>query len=180
MTPRTAAIVIATVLGGGLAVASAQGQRPTPSQDIMPALLTEVRGLRAAMEAMASAGARVQLALGRVQLQEQRLNTSIRRLEEVRGRLNQMQRDAARHQNEIESLEARVKAAYNSSGQERLEAPLLEKVLQDRQRRSARFAADLQQLTMDEAALANDVAGEQTRWTEFNQRLEELERSLGR
>ena len=44
----------------------------------MPALLTEVRGLRVAMEQMTSAGARVQLALGRLQLQESRLNSGKR------------------------------------------------------------------------------------------------------
>src|SRR3972149_2796185 len=43
---------------------AAQGPRPQDS-DVLPALLTEVRGLRAAIEQMASAGPRVQLALGR-------------------------------------------------------------------------------------------------------------------
>src|SRR5215213_8736359 len=52
-------------------------------EDVLPALLVEVRGLRAAMEQMAAAGPRVQLALGRVQLQEQRINTLIRRLDEA-------------------------------------------------------------------------------------------------
>ena len=39
----------------------------------MPALLQEVRGLRAAIEQMTASASRVQLALGRLQLQEQRL-----------------------------------------------------------------------------------------------------------
>ena len=52
------------------------------------ALLTEVRGLRHAMEQMAAAGPRVQLALGRLQLQEQRVNTLVRRLETVRDALS--------------------------------------------------------------------------------------------
>jgi hypothetical protein len=179
MAPRTGVLVFAIVFAGGFAAAAAQGQRQPPTQDILPALLAEVRGLRAAMETMASAGARVQLALGRVQLQEQRLNTSIRRLEEARGRLSKAQREAAQHQAENEGLEARIKEAQGSSGQERLEAPLLEKMLQARQRDSASLAAELQQLIADEAALASEVAAEQARWTGFNQRLEELERSLG-
>src|SRR3954464_2680114 len=63
---------------------SAPRQTTTQQEDVLPALLVEVRGLRAAMEQMASAGPRVQLALGRVQLQEQRINNLIRRLDEMR------------------------------------------------------------------------------------------------
>ena len=61
------------------------------SEDVLPALLVEVRGLRAAMEQMASAGPRVQLAVRRVQLQEQRINTLIRRLDEAHAAVAQAQ-----------------------------------------------------------------------------------------
>ena len=52
-------------------VAAQSGRSAEP--DVLNALLAEVRGLRAAMEQMSSAGPRVQLALGRLQLQEQRV-----------------------------------------------------------------------------------------------------------
>ena len=57
-------------LGSGRMSAAQVASRTSssPQEDVLPALLTEVRGLRAAMEQMASAGPRVQLALGRVQL----------------------------------------------------------------------------------------------------------------
>jgi hypothetical protein len=59
-------LVIAGAIGVGLGVSmAAQGTAP----DVLGALLTEVRGLRQAMEQMASAGPRAQLALGRLQLQ---------------------------------------------------------------------------------------------------------------
>ena len=77
-----AIFVMAVSTAAGLGVtAAAQG---TGAPDVLGALLTEVRGLRVAMEQMASAGPRVQLALGRQQLQEQRLNTILRRAENVR------------------------------------------------------------------------------------------------
>ena len=41
-------------------------------------------------------------------------------------------------------------------------------------------AAEVQRLQNDEGMLLQDINGEQNRWTEFNQRLEELERSLPR
>src|SRR5207253_1944253 len=58
-----------------------------PRQDVMKDLLVEVRGLRAAIEQMAGAGPRIQLAMGRLQLQEQRVNTYLRQLETVRESL---------------------------------------------------------------------------------------------
>src|SRR5436190_11961823 len=87
----------------GLAIGMAAGTRASSPhaqvrqadaaqhEDVLPALLTEVRGLRAAMEQMAAAGPRVQLALGRVQLQEQRINTLIRRLDEAHASVAQAQ-----------------------------------------------------------------------------------------
>src|SRR3954451_5286596 len=63
-------------------LANAISKRRTRAVDVLPTLLIEVRDLRGAMEEMAAAGPRVQLALGRVQLQEQRINTLIRRLDE--------------------------------------------------------------------------------------------------
>src|SRR5215470_1267734 len=52
--------------------------------DILPALLVEVKGLRAAMEQMATSNAHAQLLVGRLQLQESRMNSMIRRLDTVR------------------------------------------------------------------------------------------------
>jgi hypothetical protein len=52
-------------------------------RDVLPALLVEVRGLRAAMEQMASAGPRIQLFVSRLQLQEARVNAMARRLDEI-------------------------------------------------------------------------------------------------
>ena len=89
-------ILIAVGLGAGAALQgglAAQAPRASHGQDVLPALLVEVRGLRAAMEQMASSGPRVQLALGRLQLQEQRVNNLLRRLETVRASLAAAQRE---------------------------------------------------------------------------------------
>ena len=47
-------------------------------------------------------------------------------------------------------------------------------------REVALAAAEVQRLQNDEGMLLQDINSEQNRWTEFNQRLEELERSLPR
>ena len=71
-----AAILISVLAVRGTLAGQAAAE---PSQDTLAALLVEVRGLRAAMEQMASVGPSIQLAMGRLQLQEQRINTLVRR-----------------------------------------------------------------------------------------------------
>src|SRR5688500_4578503 len=81
------------------AVANVSGQSPAaPRQPdanhaVVVALLVEVKGLRPAMEQMASAGPRVQLFASRLQLQETRINNMIRRLDTVRDRMAEAQRE---------------------------------------------------------------------------------------
>src|SRR5262245_51683946 len=62
------AIFVAAVASGGALAGRTEQTAPAP--EVLTALLTEVRGLRAALEEMASSGPRVQLTLGRLQLQE--------------------------------------------------------------------------------------------------------------
>jgi hypothetical protein len=44
----------------------------------------------------------------------------------------------------------------------------------------SRKNAEVQRLSAEEATLVQDIGIENNRWAEFNQRLEELERTLGR
>jgi predicted nuclease with TOPRIM domain len=184
MGRRSGMLTAAALLVVGIAAARAQTQEPQ-SSSIMPALLTEVRGLRAAMEQMASAAARVQLALGRLQLQEQRLNAAINRLDGTRNRLADMQRSLVDQQEQLAMFENLVKDNANrvpapGQGDHEPDAKQLEMMVKDHQRGIARTNAEIQRLTADEVTLSNDVASEQARWTDLNQRLEELERGLTR
>lgn len=78
-------LAVAATLTG--AVLSARQSPPATNDEVLPALLAEVKGLRAAMEQMASAGPRVQLFVGRLQLQEARITSMARRLDTVRDSL---------------------------------------------------------------------------------------------
>ena len=78
------AILVLTAAAGGWRGAAAQASR---NDEVLPALLTEVKGLRAAMEQMASGSTQAQLLVGRLQLQEQRVTSMIRRLDTVRDNL---------------------------------------------------------------------------------------------
>jgi hypothetical protein len=185
MTRTAGALAVSGVLLAGWTVLRAQA--PTPagpaSADIMPALLEEVRGLRAALEQMTSAGPRVQLALGRLQLQEQRLNTAIKRLDDSHVRLAETQRQQADVQQAVASRELALKdgshrvTGYSPPG-ETPTAEMLEEIRNEHRRQLTRLKAEVQRLSSEESVLATEVANEQARWTEFNQRLEELERAL--
>jgi DNA repair ATPase RecN len=182
---RSVAVVIVTVavLAIGLAVhtrafgAGAEAQQPasSASADVLPALLTEVRGLRAAMDKMASAGPRVQLALGRVQLQEQRINNLIRRLDEMRSVVAVAQGEYDHLQDESRGIEAFIRSPPP-------DGPPVEQLrarFEAMPRQVAQALAKLQRATADEAAMAADLASEQARWTDLNQRMEALEAALG-
>jgi chromosome segregation ATPase len=172
---RAAVFAAAMVVGGITAVVAAQGTRTPQSDDTLSQLLTEVRGLRAALEQMATAGARVQLVLGRVQLQEQRIENQARRLDVARAALRAAQTDLVSMQQQAKELQQTVQNFPNSQNRAQAEAEL-EMV----KAAIARKAEEVQRLSADESMLVQDVTAEQNRWSDFNQRLDELERMLNR
>jgi chromosome segregation ATPase len=173
---RTFLIVFAGMAAAATGVAAGQVHTaPSGQTDVLSALLTEVRALRTAMEQMASAGPRVQLALGRLQLQEQRVNALMRRLETVRAEAIAAQREYDDASARVRSLQRSIRESANPD--ERKQAEL---VIDEQQRDHSRTLANLQRLQNEETALNADISAEQTRWNEINRRLEELERSLGR
>jgi hypothetical protein len=162
------ALTFAAAVGGSVA---AQG---TTSPDVLSALLVEVRGLRAAMETMASAGPRIELALGRLQLQEQRVNNLLRRHTEVRERVAGAERLAEGIVRDIETSQQ----ALEQGGFDEKDRKSIQGHLAHEKHRLTQINADVQRLRAEEIEVSQLVALEQGRWTEINQRLEELERAL--
>jgi predicted nucleic acid-binding Zn-ribbon protein len=156
---------------------AAQSNRTASSDDVLPALLMEVRGLRAAMEQMASAGPRVQLSIGRLQLQEQRINTMLRRVESVADSVSGAESRAAAIQERARNAEQRLTRATNVTADEREQ---LELMIPELKREAARAAAEAQRIHAEKAQLEQQIATEQGRWSDINSALEELERALGR
>jgi len=166
-------VVAAFASGGSLA---GRAEQTAPASEVLTALLTEVRGLREAMEQMASAGPRVQLALGRLQLQEQRITTLVRRLDDVRASLAQSRK-------EFEPLDRHVKGLTEGLRQEPNDPDFQRdrgNQIKEAKAELARISAEVQRLSAEETLLVQDIAAEQNRWNDFNQRLDELERALGR
>jgi chromosome segregation ATPase len=154
--------------------AAAQATR-VADQDVLPALLIEVRGLRAAMEQMASAGPQVQLALGRLQLQEQRVNNLLRRMESVQNELD----NALQEGDNVRQNLARMDTALKSASPEERQG-IETNVIPQLKATLAQAVAKTQRLQVEGSGLTQELATEQGRWTEINQRMEELERALTR
>ena len=170
-----AAVAIGFAVRAGATTPQSQPAQTSQREDVLPALLVEVRGLRAAMEQMASAGPRVQLALGRVQLQEQRVNTMIRRLESVRDAIAKTEKDASAAESSLAGFEK----MFRDSGLPPEGNPLTE-MMGGLRKAVVTGAADAQRLQAEEAELQQQIAAEQGRWTELNQRMDALESALVR
>jgi hypothetical protein len=113
--------------------------------------------------------------LGRVQLQEARIAEIARRLQAVRDRLPADERAA-------EEAAARLKEweRINPQNVGADEREMYNRQLTFHQTEANRAARQLQQRRVEEAELVALLSTEQNRWSDFNQRLEELERLLTR
>jgi len=164
----SAAAVVLMAIGVSWRPTAAQATR---SDDVLPALLTEVKGLRAAMEQMASSNAQAQLLVGRLQLQEGRINGMIRRLDTVRDSLAGAKRTYEQIRGPLQML------SDESDGADPRER---EVILSGMKAQLNAAKGEVDRLTAEEAQLTNDLNAEQARWIEINQRLDTLERSLAK
>jgi chromosome segregation ATPase len=171
--PKAVFVMAVSIAVGLGATVAAQG---TGAPDVMGALLTEVRGLRVAMEQMASAGPRVQLALGRLQLQEQRLNTMLRRAETVRDSIVGAEKVHTEMHARLSSLDLALKRG-DMPVEERDQMSHMAEGLK---KSLGGAAMDVQRLQAEEAQLQQQIALEQARWADINRTLEDLERALGK
>jgi chromosome segregation ATPase len=167
----SAAVAVLIVLGTTAGGQTAQ----QPNQDTLGALLVEVRGLRTAIEQMASVGPSIQLAMGRLQLHEQRINTLVRRGDVVRDELAAAHKRAAELRDRFGNLQRALEDSTEPLHRSNIEGqlPMIKQDL-------ARATAEVQRLQTEESEAAAQVSSEQARWAEINQRLEELDRALTR
>jgi hypothetical protein len=165
-----AAAIVLIVSGAAVGRSSVQA---SSHEDVLPALLAEVKGLRAAMEQMAGAGPRVQLSVGRLQLQEGRIAGMIRRLDTVRDTLASARRELEGFKTAQKMMEGSDERRKPGEEQEDF-GPILGGM----KKQAATAQANVDRLAAEEAQLTQDLAAEQARWIEINQRLDELERAL--
>jgi uncharacterized coiled-coil protein SlyX len=139
---------------------------------VLAAVLTEVRGLRQAMERAATVGARIQLLVARVQLQEQRIAESSRRLAAVRDELSKIDSQAAGVLAQAEQFEKM------SEKVPREEREGMQRMIDTFKFQAAGFEKRRQDLGNEEALLLQQVSADQGRWNDVNAQLDDIERAL--
>jgi len=160
-------VFVLAVCGGLLCPAGAQAQAP----DVMGELLKEVRGLRIAMERAATVGARIQLLVGRVQIQEQRIAELTRRSAAVREEMSRLDMEIGQATSSVKSLEG---AAVKSPEMQKE----IEGQLESLQAQLAVTEKRRQELAGEDAQISQQMSSDQGRWSDFNNQLDQLERSL--
>jgi chromosome segregation ATPase len=161
-------IFVLAICGGLLFPAGARAQTP----DVLGELLKEVRGLRLAMERAATVGARIQLLVARVQMQEQRITELSRRAVTVREELAKLDAGNAGIASMIKRFEA---PAANIPPEQRAE---LETQMEMFKTQLATADKRRQELLNEEAMLSQQLSADQGRWTDISNQLDQLERSL--
>lgn len=154
--------------------ASVRGQEPAPSE-VMGTLMVELRALRGAIEQLASTGARVQLVVGRLQIQEQRYNALSRQLFEVRQSLAAAERQRAEQEAQLTDLESTLPGTSD-----RGERQAITRQIGDLKAVLSAGSTGLQTQRLDESELAATVDAEQGRLSDLNQQLDAIEQSLRR
>jgi hypothetical protein len=155
----------------GAVAASGQAQRQPATLDD---LLSEIRGLRADLRQTTRASTQMQLLTARLQLQEQRIAVLANQRADLTARLaaeTRLRTDAERRVQTFDD----EKTTNESVGIPRAELVAMEKQFKAEyaQHRDAE-----QQLRAQESDFSAQIAAEQNRWQDFNNRLDELERSL--
>lgn len=162
-------VLVVAICGGLLVPAGAQAQTP----DVLGELLKEVRALRIAMERAATVGARIQLLVARVQLQEQRIAELSRRAAVVRDELSKADAAIA-----ASSAEAKRYEGFLERGVPAEDRGQIERQLEIFKAQLAALEKRRQDLANEEALLSQQISTDQGRWTDVNNQLDQLERSL--
>lgn len=166
-----AAAAVLVIAGGAFGARGFAQTQQASGPDVLPALLQEVKGLRAAMEQMATSNAHAQLLVGRLQLQEGRMNGMIRRLDTVRD-------DLAKADAEYAQINGALKMLAGDSSPSDMPEKDRDTAVGGLKQQVQFVKANVDRLRAEEAQLTSDLTAEQARWVDINQRLDELERSL--
>ena len=157
-----------------LTVSIAAAQEPAASQDAtIQALLKEVHALRVALERSNQIGPKVQIALARMQFEEERVRNANHELLETRERVTDVQNKVGEIGSQIKLAETRQAqtADVTERKQADMEIAALKASLEQ-------FGALQQQLQAKEAEANSLLVSEQARWNEANNLLTAIERAM--
>ena len=148
----------------------ARQSSPAPANP-MEELLVEVRALRADINRASAASMRGQLLGMRLQLQEQRISGVARQLADVQQRLRDNEQARSTFAAQLKMFEGNV---------EEKDKKEFEHVMAPLKAHTEQLEKNEEQLKTEEAALLQQLADEQSRWSRFNVMVEELEKAVAK
>ena len=160
------------IAGAGIIalVAGVAGQNTSSSDP----LLAEVRALRTELNQAAGTSIRTQLLVARLQLQEQRITVIAKQLADVHVMCTS--NDAG-----VSQMSARLKQLDEASRNPSTPADArqqTEREVEAMKGPAAMMRQRSAELNAQESQLSGQLASEQSRWTDFNSRLDDIEREI--
>ena len=166
MTLRIAVVSLLLLLTAS--PVAAQTAPPDPIRE----LLAEVKALRTALERAATIGPRIQLLVARVQIQEQRIAELSRRADSLRSELRSIDQ-------EIGAAEFQEKMFNDKDSPISPEdRDAMAQMLKQFAGNAERLEKRKQELILEEQMVTQQITVDQGRWNDFNNQLDQLERSL--
>ena len=166
MTMRIAVVPLLFLLTAS--PVAAQTAPPDPIRE----LLAEVKALRAALERAATIGPRIQLLVARVQIQEQRIAELTRRADSLRSEMRSIDQ-------EMGAAEFQEKMFGGKDSQvPPEERDAMAQLLKQFAGNGERLEKRKQELILEEQMVTQQITVDQGRWNDFNNQLDQLERSL--
>lgn len=164
------------VIGVGIVAlgTAVPGRTQTTGPSTMEALLGEVRGLRAEVHQAAGASIRTQLLVARLSLQEQRINGVAKQLSDVQTQRAAIEGPTAQFDQRFQKLEELLRSPSTPPEQHRQ----FEQEFESMKLARTDMRQRLQRLVNQESAFTSQLATEQSRWVEFNDRLDQIEREI--
>jgi len=165
-----AGLVIIAATGALTVGLSGQSSPPSSNEE----LIAEIRALRADINNALTANVRAQLFVGRLQLQEQRMNALGAQLAGVRASLGDAATERGRLADRFESFQKSL-ASGDVPPEQRKD---IEGMLAEVKTGMARADGQIDRLRGQESELAGQLTSEQGRWIYFNDGLDQIEQSL--
>jgi hypothetical protein len=160
--------LLALLLSSSLAPA----QEPA-RDDTLQTLLKEVHALRIALEHSNQIGPKVQIALARMQLQEERVRNANRQLQDARERIKDTEGRLATFNDRIKQAEAQQTQTVDPKERKQMDVELASAKAE-----LAQLGTMQQRYRADEAEANSQVLSEQAKWNEVNDLLTSIERML--
>ena len=152
------------------------GQNPASSstqQTTLDVLLNEVRALRLALERTNQLGPRIQIALARMQFQEERVRSIARQMETAHNDALNTQNKRSQLADAVKGLDDRVNQAADPMARKQIEYEI-----ESMKAQMERLNLVEQQFRGRESELSVLLQNEQAKWNEINDQLVSFERAL--